>query len=248
MKLQFKIDKEYLLVHSLNQNINPFSKWMDFKNHLWELSAQGYSLLSGSAEIFITIKTTKQINKISNKTLQLIKAGLKTKEFKTLYQETERYKKWLEKEWNKNENKIFNIIKELSGLKFPNKTITILVTHPKFFNGRTLSDNSTICWGHPEDWKNYSIVYIAHELMHILTHKNQYSNTMHALIELMTDNELRIRLNKQGKYFREGKFTIGHNYLLSLEKKILTKWKQYIKLKNKNIFQLENDIKKSRSE
>jgi hypothetical protein len=52
---------------------------------------------------------------------------------------------------------------------------------------------------------------------------------MHALIELLADNEIRIRLNCSGVYFREGKHSVGHPYLAKLEKKILPRWKEFIK-------------------
>jgi len=41
------------------------------------------------------------------------------------------------------------------------------------------------------------------------------------IIELITDNELRIRLNQKGRYFREKGLDIGHPYLREIEKKIL---------------------------
>jgi hypothetical protein len=43
----------------------------------------------------------------------------------------------------------------------------------------------------------------------------------HGIIELITDNELRIRLNKKGKYFKEQDRDVGHPYLREIEKKIL---------------------------
>jgi len=45
--------------------------------------------------------------------------------------------------------------------------------------------------------------------------------TSHGIIELITDNELRIRLNKKGRYFNEKGQDVGHPYLREIEKKIL---------------------------
>jgi hypothetical protein len=66
---------------------------------------------------------------------------------------------------------------------------------------------------------------------------NTKSSTSHATIELATDNELRIRLNKKGRYFREGKFDIGHNKLREVEKKLLPRWKKYLENPKMNIKQ-----------
>jgi len=49
--------------------------------------------------------------------------------------------------------------------------------------------------------------------MHILTDHDS-SDITHAVIELATDNELRIRLNRRGKYFDWP----GHEHLKKIEK------------------------------
>jgi len=103
-------------------------------------------------------------------------------------------------------------------------------------------DNQTIVWGHPEEWPNYSTVYLCHEIMHILTNLDP-SDITHAVIELMTDNELRIRLNNKGKYFQYP----GHKHLRKLEKNILPEWKKYLKKPEKNIFNFIKDLKKKKA-
>lgn len=81
--------------------------------------------------------------------------------------------------------------------------------------------------------------------MHTIFWENKSKNS-HAIIELATDNELRIRLNKKGKYFKEGKFDIGHDHLRKLEQKILPHWKDYLENKGKkNIFELEKELRKT---
>ena len=64
---------------------------------------------------------------------------------------------------------------------------------------------------------------------------------------LISDNELRIRLNKGGRYFySEGK-KVGHPFLKEIEKQMLPYWLNYLKRKQKNIIyfykQLEKIIK-----
>ena len=124
----------------------------------------------------------------------------------------------------------------------------MLITHPKLKNGFAMPRYNTIGWGHSEDWKNYSTVYLCHEIMHLLT-KN--TKTMHALIQLMTDNELRIRLNKKGRYFTYKKITQATKMppyfkeLWQLEKKIYPYWKEYLKdKKGRNIIDLEKEIER----
>ena len=245
IKLEFKINKSYLLVHALRQNILPFPEWVNLKNYLWQISPNGYSLLSGSPEVFLQMATIKSGEKILWDSLRLLKKGINRKEFKRLYRETTDYSRWLKQEWKNNKDKIFKWVQEISGISLPSIKVSVYVTHPKLRNGKMLG-TSTICWGHPEDWKYYSIVYLTHELLHILTDgKYKNPNLMHAFIELLADNEIRIRLNRRGKYFREGKFRVGHEYLLSLEKKILPHWKKFLADKReKDLFCLEKEIKR----
>ncbi|MEK7635726.1 MAG: hypothetical protein AAB405_01390 [Patescibacteria group bacterium] len=172
---------------------------------------------------------------------KIYKEIIKSPEFRRLYKETFQYLKFIKKQWRKNKKEVFKIINDLSGVKLPQKQITVCITHPKLKNGRMIPNKNIILWGHSEDWKNYSTVYLCHELMHIAT-ENKFKNLElgHAIIELLTDNELRIRLNKKGNYFYEDKKEIGHKYLKLLEKKILKYWKEYLDKKNgKNIFEFE---------
>ncbi len=181
----------------------------------------------------------KEAKKLEN----IYREIFESNKFKKIYKETEEYLNIIKNQWGKNKKSVYKILQELSGLKLPNKTITVFITHPILRNGRNFPDLNAIGWGHKENWKNYSTVYIAHELMHILTfEKMRNFDVMHALIELMTDNELRIRLNKKGVYFKEKEHNVGHPHLRKLEKRILPYWKLYLKSKNKNIFVFEKEI------
>ncbi len=245
MELQFKINPDYIFLHAINQsqpNV-PFKKWEDFTNRIWEGSKGIFYFLGGYAEYQLYLGKEKNIEKTAKKVEIIFNQLRKSKEFQRLVTETEKYKLFIEEQWQENKENVLKLIEELSGLKSPDKTIRVYLTHPKLKNGRAV-DNQTIAWGHSEDWKNYSTVYLAHELMHIVTFKKTKNfKVMHALIELMTDNELRIRLNKKGRYFKEGKFNVGHPYLRNLEKRILPYWKEYLKnKKEKNLFDLEGKI------
>lgn len=244
MKLQFKIDKTYLLVHSLNASQNlPFHAWEHIKDQIWNKSKETYFLINGYSEFILFIINQNKMKETYKKINCLTKELFKTKEFKKLYRETNNYLKTLKKQWGGNKKQALKILEELLGLPLPNKTITVLVTHPKLKNGFNIPDLNTICWGHPEEWKNYSTVYLCHEMMHIIIKDYQNDNIMHALIELMTDNELRIRLNKRGKYFKQGKFEVGHPYLRKLEKKMFPYWIKYLKKENKKtLFDLEKEL------
>lgn len=258
MKLSFEINKYYLINHTMQsyrqRQMKPFPEWEKLEERLLNKydSEPAYYFLNPK-DIYWTMETISIDSGFNNKQFKqtfsnhglrlekIYKEIIKSQEFKRLYKETYKYLEFVENQWKENEKEALKILQDLSGFKFPQKQITVYITHPKLKNGRMIRDKNIILWGHSEDWKNYSTVYLCHELMHILTeNKHKNSDLMHVIIELLVDNELRIRLNKKGDYFHEDKLVIGHEYLKPLENKILEYWKQYLNGKNKkNIFEFE---------
>lgn len=249
IKLSFKINKYYLLVNALSQIDLPFPEWVNLQNMLWEKYPRAFYLLTNHSEVaFIGNAPLEEFIKTQKETKKMLKDAFKTKEFQRLYDESKKYLIFLKKEWVKNREEALKILKELSGLDLPNKNITVLITHPNLYRGFALPPYNVMGFGFAEDWKNSSTVYLCHELMHYIT-KN--TRTMHALIKLMTDNELRIRLNKKGKYFifqnppeqKDSPLYTYFNQLRDLEKKIYPYWKEYLKnQKGRNIIDLEKEI------
>ena len=83
-------------------------------------------------------------------------------------------------------------------------------------------------------WKNYSTIYLWHEILHSYFGD---SDIEHAIIELIVDEELRSRLNN-AKYppFE------GHKNLSELKKKILPHWRKYLKSEAKDIKKFQKEI------
>lgn len=241
MKLEFLIDKKYTFLHAFNQyqHDEPFKGWSRFTWNIWDKHPQECYLLSGYAEWPLLGKTSLQ--SLAIKSEELLEKWMKTPETKRLIKETEKYRDWLEKEWNKKGEKTLNELEKIIRMPLPNKKIFVYVTHPKLRNGMAITPK-IIVWGHSEDWLNYSIVYLCHEILHTILQGDR-SDITHAIIELTTDQELRIRLGKKGKYFKEGKFDVGHFNLRKLEKKILPYWKNYLKDPKQN---LKDFIQKNR--
>jgi len=249
MKLQFKINKYYLLIHALGQADLPFPEWVNLQNRLWGKFPKSFYLLTFHSEVaFIGNNPLKELTDTYREAKKLIQQALKSKEFQRLYQESAKYLSFIKNQWERNKKDALKILEELSELELPGKTITVFVTHPNLKNGFAMPQYNTIGWGHSEDWENYSTIYLCHEIMHLLT-KN--TNIMHALIQLMTDNELRIRLNKKGRYFtykkivQKEKMPPYFKELWQLEKKIYPYWEEYLKdKKGRNIIDLEKEIER----
>ncbi len=225
MKLKFLLDKEYIFLHAINQSQpkEPFKGWGDFTLKIWDKHPQECYFLAGFAEWPLLSK--KSIKDIASNSQKLLKEWLKQPSSKRLFEETRQYKDWLKKEWNRKSKKALKELSNIIKISFPEKEIIVYVTHPKLNNGICISSD-IICWGHEEKWQNYSIVYLCHEILHAIFWGDN-SETTHSVIELATDNELRIRLQGKGRYFE----TETHKELLKKEKSLFQAWKNYLKSK-----------------
>lgn len=241
MRLFFKINSYYLLFHSLERTWNnkPFPEWFKLAQ---TIKSSSWFIFKNRGVTFSQIKNDQKLKQSFLQTADIFLKILKSSAFKRLLKETEDYRDWVEQEWSKNKNTALSLLKDITGLNIPNIPIKVFITHPKLTNGFNIPEKRIIFWGHPEEWKSYTIVYLCHEILHIILHKKYKDATLiHALIELATDNELRIRLNQEGKYFKEKGHEVGHSWLRPLEKKILPIWKNYLRkdLKCRNIIELE---------
>lgn len=252
MKLKFEINKYYLFVHALGQVDLPFPEWVNLQNKLWEEFPRAFYLLTSHSEVAF-IGSKKPLDNLidaAEETKKLTSKAFKSEEFRRLLKESTEYLEFIKKQWEKTGTEALSILKELSGLELPDKTITVLITHPKLYRGFALPFYNVISLGYAEDYKNSSTINLCHEIMHFLTINTRI---MHALIQLMTDNELRIRLNKKGTYSifqkppkqKDSPLYIYFGQLRELEKQIYPYWQDYLKnRKGRNIVDLEKDIKK----
>lgn len=251
LNLSFKVSKLYLFLHSLQERQPlPFAGWERAKKYYtkkYPLAAQ--LLVSGrrpEAIVLGEVKVNELTGKLAQEIQGFMKEGIQDKKFSRIERETLQYLKFVRAQWQDNRAKALKELSDITGLTLPDETITVYVTHPKLYNGSNFPALKAIVWGHPEDWQNYTTVYLCHELLHILTY-NQFTNEllMHAVIELATDNELRIRLNRKGNYFKENSQSVGHPYLHNLERRILPYWKKFLKdKKDKNIIEFVNKLSK----
>jgi len=230
IKLYFKINKPYLLIHSLSccQKL-PFPEWVNLQNKLWKKFPESFNLFCKPDIAFITSNYQNVLKQALLNSNEFLNSGLKSPEFKKLYQETKKYLNFVSREWDKNGNKALKILKEITGLKIPSKKIDVLITHPRLRNGQAFPKQNIITWGHSEDWKNYSIIYLCHEILHIIIpEKYQEDERVELLIMLSTDFELVKKLNKKNRYKES-----------DLPKKIVNIWQRYLSEKRpKSIIEL----------
>jgi len=202
-----------------------------FQNYAWRKCKPCYNLLVGR------LSATEMVNgglwKTIKQSPKFLKELKRSKQYKKIYQQTEEYLKFCKNQWNENYHFTSKVINELTKLKL-NKKFTIYITHPGLKNGSYKGGN-TIAWGHNEDWPNYATVYLWHEILHSYM---SYTDKEHAVIELITDEELRTRLNG-GTYPP----FVGHKHLEPIKKKLLSNWRKYLNSNKKNIKEFMKEIR-----
>lgn len=218
MKFHFSIHENYLFAHLINKTELSDKSYQndltDLRNKAWDISQAHYNLLLGRA--WLPIEHDSEVYQTLPDFIDKVK---QTKEFQKILRQTQEYLKFCQKDWEETQELCEKILIELTGFDLKQQAFTVYLTHPGLRNGRYLG-NQTITFGHHEDWPHYSVIYFCHEILHAFFGKTDLD---HALIELLTDEELRVRLN-DGKYPPYA----GHKRLSSLKDQILSHWRKYV--------------------
>jgi hypothetical protein len=128
LNLIFKIDKDYLIYHTLKSigreyfSSQKYKKdIIAFKNYAWEKDQVFYNLLIGRFEFKPKDFQEKKYLEIL-KRLKDIESYLdflkKSKYFKKIYKQTKNYLNFCKKEWQRNYIKTIEIMTELTGIDF----------------------------------------------------------------------------------------------------------------------------------
>lgn len=179
--------------------------------------------------------TDNSMEKLAKESDELLKAMITDSTFAPLLSQTAESLPIVRDEWERNCVKTSEWVAGMTGLEF-SKDVPVYLTHPKIKQGHAGRD--CIFWAHRLTWPNYNTVYLWHEYLHLAIPGGDLE---HAVIQLITDNELKIRLNG-GSYppFE------GHEYLFKLMQLLLPEWQQYLKgTENRNI---KNFIAKAASQ
>ncbi len=224
MNLRFTVDPHVLLYYacSYGKKGKDSQEWTDLLNEMWDKHQQGYNLFMGwIVGAFISEKEYSQwFHEAFDDLEMLIDDVSHSSVFADRMESTDKYKEKIESEWILNHKRIIEILEGATRLKLPKDPVKVFIVDPSLSIGIQPLPN-TIVWGHRDEWKYYSMVYLAHEYLHTFMPRSEVA---HAVIELATDNELRIQLNNKGTYFD----IPGHKSLSTQEKTIYPYWKKYL--------------------
>ena len=153
----------------------------------------------------------------------------------------------MEQNWRDKESIILSSLKRITGLDTAG-SFTAYVMPAELEIGHYL-DEKNIEWGYPNLYENYSLIGIAHELIHCLTHHFYTSLSdddkwlFHSIIYLSADEEIRFILNGKDDYFSSPIIATYHERLLATAKRILPYWKEHIASPSgKDIYTLFRDL------
>jgi len=241
LKLTFKIDEDYLIIHILQFSEKRIQYYKseyvdDLQSFKKELSAnctlqEKAFIQKVYTELFtyLQLPDLKKCSEFSS----VIEKAKKTKAYPILLQQTQKYLEGVEEQWKRNFEKTYQIMTDLTNLHFEGN-YTVYITHPGLANGLSLGNN-IIEWGGAEVEKNWSTFYLWHEIMHTYLH----GGIEHAILQFVTDCELRKHLNNTVY-----PPFLGHKHLMSLMKDIYPYWMDYLHSEEKDIMQFTNAMKK----
>lgn len=235
-KLNFKIDEDFLIAEILSradfiEEIGKDYPWYKTLNDFC-IKAKDLATAEEYAKICIFKIGYCHPEEIKDYNLDEYFSILKELlEYKVIYNDTLKYKRYCENQWEKNFDESYEIVKEITGIEFE-KEFNIYLLHPKIFHGRYLGNNEII-WG-AEPYKNITTAALWHEMMHSYLKTNPLT---HAIIQLI-DNEIEMRLNYD--MFIE---QFGHEYLDGLMQYLYVDWVEYLNSDNKDIFEFYEKMK-----
>lgn len=233
MTTNFKINDNYLIVHALGSYANreDANCLVELQDLAWKKSKRLYNFITGKGDP--TTYDEETLENIDEKLKEYFLYIKNSEEYKTVHNETSQYLEECKTEWDSNFEKTKQIIEELTGLKLE-EDFTVYITHPAQSNG-TYCGNNIIAWGHKKEWSNYDTIYLWHEILHAYFDNTELA---HALIQFITDNELRVRLNG-GNYPP----FVGHDYLAPIMQKMAPEWEQYLKQDQKDIMKFQSFLR-----
>ncbi|MCB0333673.1 MAG: hypothetical protein KDD55_09260 [Bdellovibrionales bacterium] len=224
-QLSIEVDESYLLLHLLRAT-EP-SKFIA-AHPCRSVTAVLADASKASYSDVLILLTDERGTEFSSALKRLHQVVAPLPSFQQALRETLELRAEVELEWKSKARESTEIVRALTGFDIGHDIYRVFITHPSLRNGCYFGDQQ-IGWGGVNEWPNYRVVYLWHEILH----DEQWLGTSdlnHALIELLTDNELRVRLN--GGSYPPWE---GHRELDPLREKLLPDWRAYLEQDNRDI-------------
>jgi len=209
----------------------PWEELCAFQNKAWEKDKDASKFLRlGVTDEFVLAH--KSFVDLAKRAEQLLPDMVADPLFKPLLGQTQSALSRTREEWEADYVKSSSIMRELTGLKLDGD-FDVQITHPSQRNGH---GGNPIGWTYRQDFPHYNTVYLWHEIMHSFIEADRHAdavvNVEHAVIQLLTDNELRVRFNG-GTYPP----LEGHKETVPMMERLLEDWRAYLAGAKKEIME-----------
>jgi hypothetical protein len=232
LKLNFVTDPAYLAYKTLTGyrrfEIPSIDQVNAFQDRAWSLDRDAYSYLQDHdlEAAILSKQSIEDGSAMSTRAKNLLQRMQEDPTFQPVLAETNKGLMAVKTEWEANRSRTQSIMQDLTGLPLDGE-LTVSITHPAIAQGRTYTDSGLILWSNQNDFPNYNTIYLWHETLHNVIAPRMVGedsfDVAHAVIELLTDDELQTRLNG-GSYPP----LIGHEDLKKGEEYLMPSWRDYL--------------------
>lgn len=150
--------------------------------------------------------------------------------YKTPFYGSDAFKASITEKWNTHGSRIVSLLEEITGMSIEGE-FNVHLLNPKLESAQYLNETD-IEWGYDELFPNYSIIGLAHELLHCLTHEfytrlsDDEKWLFHSLVYLSADEELYRYFTSNAEYFTTPILSTYHPRLIETARKVLPEWRK----------------------
>ncbi|MBI4181406.1 MAG: hypothetical protein HY520_00360 [Candidatus Aenigmarchaeota archaeon] len=239
MDLEFAINRDYLARHTLESMLQGKYSSDTFRDDLAAFLSVARGMDEGLLREWQALLPRQQQPAYGEFLLRcdpLLKKLEMTDAFGRLHSQTEQYRAETAARWRADGDRSTADMENITGLDVAGERFTVWITHPSLKNG-VYFGNQQIGWGHAEDFPHYTTIYLWHEILHSKLPDEDHA---HAVIQLATDDELRVRLNG-GSYPPH----MGHEEFFPEMDRLLPAWRNYLWAPSRDIRTFEADTRQA---
>lgn len=253
VRLEFLVDEDFLLTHTLFRDIVPPHCYTHSQTGLRRKGEQlieekdGNKISEENVGVNLRLFSEMLTESLSPQAQEIANRLKQTPDYRAIFEHTRRFKWELESFWQASYDRTLGIMQEITGLDFADdqfKVYSVSVPDGKYMG------NGRIVFGPlKERFSNFQVVGLWREIMHGKMKAGSKDiphcdDIEHSVIQLATDNELRVLLNGNGMYppFE------GHERYAPLMKKMLPHWYMYLASQERNILDFHRQMEIRRPE
>ncbi len=227
MNLKFMVN-DYILIWNLLFQASISDSIQKYKQKLWQNYKKEYNMTYKDYKKII--KDPKNFIPTDDTIYNLMKDYSGYKELK---KETEKYRLYLVKMWDKYKKQTIKELKSITRLEFdPYK---VLVISPKLkcstIEFPPTADEKTLIWGIKHRFEVENLTHIVLEIVkkELENYKKEYKDIVKAIVELVVLNEFATRISGKSKYLS------GEESLKFLKTQIYPYWLMYLGVKKEDL-------------